>query len=180
MEQNPLAFPPVGDTVTAACARGKRRRRRPHTATESSRVLQQSRGSGLAWPRGYHLPASAGAIDAWSGAFRRPWWPAREIAPAAARDQHVQQRIHNPAKRGMRHPPPASYRLWGKDVCKELPFQVAQALESACHNPLLHDFKGVWHRISLSGIDSWTCDRRFCAPVINGSAPNGPLPGFLG
>jgi hypothetical protein len=26
----------------------------------------------------------------------------------------------------------------------------------------------------------WTCDRRFCAPVINGSAPNGPLPGFLG
>jgi hypothetical protein len=37
MEQNALTCPPVGDTITAACVRGKRSRRRPHTAIESSR-----------------------------------------------------------------------------------------------------------------------------------------------
>jgi hypothetical protein len=77
------------------------------------------------------------------GTFRCPLWPAREIAPAAACDQYVQQRIHDLAKGGMRHPPPAWHYLWGKDVGKELPFQVAQALESASHNPLLHGFKGL-------------------------------------
>jgi len=72
------------------------------------------------------------------GAFRSPWRPAREITPAAARDQHVQQRIHDLAKRGMRHAPPALCRLRGKDVCKEWPFQVAQTLEASGHSALLH------------------------------------------
>jgi hypothetical protein len=64
VKQDPLAFTPTGDLLPAACARGNTSRRRPRTATESSRVLQQSRGCGLAWRRGCHPPASVAATGA--------------------------------------------------------------------------------------------------------------------
>ena len=74
--------------------------------------------------------------------FRGPLDPLREVAPAAARDQHVQPRMHDLAERGMRHASPARERLWGKDVRQEVLCQVAQALESARQKPLLRECRG--------------------------------------
>jgi hypothetical protein len=48
------------------------------------------------------------------GAFRGLWRSARGIAPAAARDQHVEPGVHDLAKRGMRQAPPALGRLRGE------------------------------------------------------------------
>ena len=63
MEEDALTFPPVGDAVTAAFARGKRSRRWPRTATESARALRQGRGCGLASRPASYQPASVAASD---------------------------------------------------------------------------------------------------------------------
>jgi hypothetical protein len=73
--------------------RGKKSRRWPRTAAESSRVLRQSRGAGLAWRRECRPPASAAARAA-----RRSWRPSGvhgDITPAAAGDQDVEDSIGN-------------------------------------------------------------------------------------
>jgi hypothetical protein len=68
-------------------------------------------------------------------------------------------------------------RYWvgsgGKMSAKRCHSNVAQTLESACHNPVHPWFKGLWHRIYVSGIDS--CDR-FTCPIA--ASCDWRLPGY--
>src|SRR5439155_5711532 len=65
VEEAPLAFPPVCDTLAATLPRGKKRHRRRHTPNESSHVPRQSRGAALALRPACHPPAIAVTSDAW-------------------------------------------------------------------------------------------------------------------
>src|ERR671914_440023 len=58
------------------------------------------------------------------GALRGPWRTAWDIAPAAAGDEDIQQRIDHLAKWGRWHPSPTLDRR-RKDIRKKLPFQIA-------------------------------------------------------
>jgi hypothetical protein len=64
VDEDPLAFPPVGDARAATHPRGKKRRQWRHTPTESSRVPRQSPESALASPPACHPPATAVTSDA--------------------------------------------------------------------------------------------------------------------
>src|SRR5918999_466151 len=86
--------------------------------------------------------------------FGGPLRAAGQITPAAAGDEHVEQGIDDLAKGRMRHAPAALYRFWGKDVGKELPFQIAQALESSSHGALLLRSRALYHSTRISGINS--------------------------
>src|SRR5678816_293700 len=70
-------------------------------------------------------------------ALRRPLWPTRDVTPATARDQHVQQGIQYSAKRGMGHPTSALRRCGGKHVLKQAPLQITYAFKASCHTALL-------------------------------------------
>src|SRR5215471_3576387 len=65
VDEDPLAFPPVGDALAAPLPRGKKRHQRRHTPNESCRVLQQSPKCATASPPGSHRPAIAVTSDAW-------------------------------------------------------------------------------------------------------------------
>jgi hypothetical protein len=56
--------------------------------------------------------------------FRGPGSPQWEIAPAAARDEYIQQRIHHLTERGRWHAP-STRAGRRKEVGKQLPFQIA-------------------------------------------------------
>src|ERR1700704_5284885 len=77
VDEDPLAFPPVCDTLTATLPRGKKRHQRRHTPNESSHVPQQSQESGLASRPACHRPATAATSDAW-----------RSLTPRAAHAGH--------------------------------------------------------------------------------------------
>src|SRR5262249_32804120 len=65
VDQDPFALAPAGDTRAAPLARGKKRRRRRQTPSESCPVLRPHPECALAsWPT-YHPPAIAAATDAW-------------------------------------------------------------------------------------------------------------------
>src|SRR5687768_11026398 len=65
VDEDPLAFSATGDPLTAAFARGKRRRRRRHTASESCHAPQRCQEFGPASGPGSHRLASAATTDAW-------------------------------------------------------------------------------------------------------------------
>jgi len=65
VDEDPLAFAPTGDPLTAAFARGNRSRRRLRTASGPAHVPQRCRAPGPAFGLGSHRPASAATTDAW-------------------------------------------------------------------------------------------------------------------
>jgi hypothetical protein len=77
VDEDPLAFPPVGDALAAPLPRGKKRHPRRHTPTESSRVLLPSPECELASQPECHPPATAATNDA-----------SRSSTPIAARVEH--------------------------------------------------------------------------------------------
>ena len=58
VDEAPYAFPPVRDALAATLARGKKRRLRRPTPSESCHLLRQCPESGLASQPGFHRPAS--------------------------------------------------------------------------------------------------------------------------
>jgi DNA methylase len=64
VDEHTFAFAAIRNTLTTAFARGNTSHPRPRTATESCRVLRQSRGFGRAWRRVCRPPASAATSDA--------------------------------------------------------------------------------------------------------------------
>ena len=89
------------------------------------------------WPLGQRaigLPALPPPVG---GALGRPWGAAREITPAAAGDQHVQQGLDHLAKGGMRHAAPTLRWCSGPHVRNEVPCSVAQTFESSGHSAFL-------------------------------------------
>jgi IS1 family transposase/transposase-like protein len=77
VDEDPFAFPPVGDALAATLPRGKKRHQRRHTPNESSLVLRQSPECGPASRPGCHPPASAATSDA-----------SRSSTPMATRVEH--------------------------------------------------------------------------------------------
>src|SRR5215470_19912392 len=65
VDEDPLAFPPVGDALAATLSRGKKRRQWRHTPTESCPVPRQSPECELASRPACHWPATAATSGAW-------------------------------------------------------------------------------------------------------------------
>src|SRR5215468_7389488 len=65
VDEDPLAFPPVGDALAAPLSRGKKRRQWRHTPTESCPVPRQSPECELASRPACHWPATAATSGAW-------------------------------------------------------------------------------------------------------------------
>jgi hypothetical protein len=78
---------------------------------------------------GLHRSQSAIGLPALEPPMRRalggPLGAVGEIAPAAAGDEDVEQRVDHLTKGGMRHAPPPRRGLWRQKIGQELPLQVA-------------------------------------------------------
>jgi hypothetical protein len=64
VDEDPFAFPPMGDALAATLPRGKKRHQRRHTPNESSLFPLRHRESAIAWQPTCHPPASVAASDA--------------------------------------------------------------------------------------------------------------------
>src|SRR4030095_4464668 len=149
----PFPFPPRATPSPPPLPEGKRAVDGAVLPIDHTPFLGKSQNTGL---HGGESPIPVPAAQpAMRGTLRRPLRALGCITPAAASDQDIQQGVHHLAKWHMGHPTPACWGLRGKKVYKELPFQVAQSLESSCHSTLLYSWRALYHRRSpISGIDS--------------------------
>jgi hypothetical protein len=146
MDENPLALPPRATPSPPPLPGGKRAINSPVPPANHATFLSHAEDPGLHPREGpIRLPALQPPVRR---ALRGPLGTAGDIAPAAAGDENVQQGIHHRAKGHMRHATPARCGLRGKQVQKELPFQVAQPFEASGHSSLLQG-KGTITRQSL-------------------------------
>ena len=120
VDQDPFALPAAGDARAATLARGKKRRPRRHTPNESSLFPRLRPEFALAW-----RPTCPIRLPALQPAMRRtlrgPLRPPRDITPAAASNQDIEQRIHDLPKRRMRHPTATLLGCGGKDNLEQAP-----------------------------------------------------------
>jgi hypothetical protein len=90
------------------------------------------------WHRGQRAIGLPALQPALRRALRRLVRPTRDIAPATAGDQHVEQGIQDFAERDMGHSPAALRRCRGKEVLEQAPFSITDAFKSSCHTTLLY------------------------------------------
>ena len=135
----PLPLPPRATPAPPPLPGGKRAIDRPILPLNQPPFLCNAKQPRLHRCQGsIVLPTLQPAMRSTLRGPRRTAW---DIAPAAAGDEHIQQRIHHPAQWCWGHPPPPLHGRWRKDVRKKLPFQIAQTLESSCHRALLSTWR---------------------------------------
>src|ERR687885_2285790 len=135
----PLPFPPRATPSPPPFPGGKRA---IHGA-----ILPTNHAAFFCNPQNPRLHGDQGAIrlppfqPAMRGTLGRPLRPARDITPAATRNQDVQQSVQNLPKRRMGHPPPALRRCRRKDILEQAPLQITHAFKASCHTALLRQYR---------------------------------------
>jgi hypothetical protein len=137
----PLLFPPRATPSPPPLPGGKSAV--DGTILPANHALCLGNPQNAGWHRGQGALCLPTLQSAMRRALRRPLRPGRNITPATAGHQDVEQRIQYLPKRRMGHPAAAFLRRQGQDVLEQAPFSITQSFKSSCHTALLKPCRAV-------------------------------------